>query len=91
MFSAFVSAGQRCTCARKVIVPDNEAGQAFIDRLVQVAAGLIVGTPEQEPAPFMGPVVSAAVAQRLLAAQDRLIELGGRALLTMRQVQTGTG
>ncbi len=29
IFSAFVSAGQRCTCARRLIVEDNAVGQAF--------------------------------------------------------------
>src|SRR5450830_1760660 len=29
IFSAFVSAGQRCTCARRLVVQDNAAGAAF--------------------------------------------------------------
>lgn len=91
IFSAFVSAGQRCTCARRLIVPDNAFGQRFINRLVEVAAQLKVDRSDAEPAPFMGPVVSAEVAQRLLAAQAGLIAKGGKALLTMRHVQAGTG
>ena len=91
IFSAFVSAGQRCTCARRLIVPDTEQGQAFIHRLVQVAAAIGIGKSDAQPAPFMGPVVSAAVAQRLLDAQAELIANGGRSLLTMRHLQPNTG
>jgi succinylglutamic semialdehyde dehydrogenase len=91
IFSAFVSAGQRCTCARRLIVEDSPAGQAFIDRLVEVAGNISVGAYDQSPPPFMGPVVSAAVAGRLLQAQAGLIEKGGRSLLEMRALAEGTG
>ncbi|HCW88943.1 MAG TPA: N-succinylglutamate 5-semialdehyde dehydrogenase, partial [Marinobacter sp.] len=35
--SAFLSAGQRCTCARRLLVPKGRAGNEFLDRLVTVA------------------------------------------------------
>jgi succinylglutamic semialdehyde dehydrogenase len=91
IFSAFVSAGQRCTCARRLIVEDSPQGQAFIDRLVDVASRISVGKYDQTPAPFMGPVVSAQVAKRLLQAQGDLIERGGKSLLDMRQLAANTG
>jgi len=89
--SAFISAGQRCTCARRLVVRDNAAGAAFIARLVQVAANITVGAPDAEPAPFMGPVVSSAVAARLLQAQADMVEKGGKLLLPMRHLQPDTG
>jgi len=91
VFSAFVSAGQRCTCARRLIVADTPQGDAIVQRLVQVAAKIRVGKADQEPAPFMGPVVSAPIAARLLQAQGDLIALGGKSLLEMRQLEVGTG
>lgn len=91
VFSAFVSAGQRCTCARRLIVERSPRGQAFLDRLVEVAGRIGVGRFDQTPAPFMGPVVSAQVAKRLLQAQSDLIECGGTALLAMRHIAEGTG
>ena len=63
----------------------------MIDRLVEVAAKISVGKFDQSPAPFMGPVVSAQVAQKLVQAQVDLIARGGKALLTMRQLEQGTG
>jgi succinylglutamic semialdehyde dehydrogenase len=91
VMSAFISAGQRCTCARRLVVQDTPAGQAFIARLVEVAATLAVGPSDAEPQPFMGPVVSAAVAARLLQAQAGMVEKGGKVLLQMRQPNPDAG
>jgi len=91
IFSAFVSAGQRCTCARRLIVPDSARGEAFIDRLVEVASKIRIGRYDQSPAPFMGPVISAQAAHALLHAQDALIARGGKSLLAMYELQPGTG
>ncbi|WP_075793571.1 succinylglutamate-semialdehyde dehydrogenase [Massilia putida] len=91
IFSAFVSAGQRCTCSRRLIVEDGARGQAFIERLVELARLIRVGPWDSDPAPFMGPVVSARAAQSLLAAQDALVARGGRTLLEMRSLVPGTG
>jgi succinylglutamic semialdehyde dehydrogenase len=91
VMSAFISAGQRCTCARRLVVQDNAQGQAFIDRLVEVAAKLQVGASKAEPQPFMGPVVSAAVATRLVQAQAEMAAKGGKVLLQMRQFDPNAG
>jgi len=91
VMSAFISAGQRCTCARRLIVQDGPQGQAFIDRLVEVAGKLAVGPSNADPQPFMGPVVSAAVAQRLVEAQEMMEAHGGKVLLRMRQLDPNAG
>jgi succinylglutamic semialdehyde dehydrogenase len=91
VMSAFISAGQRCTCARRLIVQDTPAGQAFVERLVDVAAKLAVGASNAEPQPFMGPVVSSAVAARLVEAQAMMAAKGGKVLLQMRQPDPDAG
>jgi succinylglutamic semialdehyde dehydrogenase len=91
IFSAFVSAGQRCTCARRLIVEDTPRGEVLLKRLVEVTARIEVGPYDRDPAPFMGPVVSAAVADKLLQAQADLVARGGCSLLEMRRLQPGTG
>lgn len=84
--SAFVSAGQRCTCARRLLVAEGAAGDAFIARLVQVAANLKVGLYNDEPQPFMGSVISTAAADALLQAQATLAASGGTVLLEMKRL-----
>ena len=91
IMSAFISAGQRCTCARRLVVADTVEGDAFIERLVEVASTLTVGPSNADPQPFMGPVVSAAVAARLVQAQADMVAKGGKALLQMKQLDPNAG
>ena len=83
--SAFISAGQRCTCARRLLVPEGAWGDTFLTRLVEVSATIQVGAFDQQPAPFMGSVISLAAAQALLDAQEHLLATGAVALLEMTQ------
>ena len=91
IFSAFVSAGQRCTCVRRLIVPNTPRGQEFLDRLVHIAACIKVDKSDAHPAPFMGPVVSKQIALGLLDAQAALVVRGGKSLLEMEQLIPNTG
>nr|WP_314900322.1 succinylglutamate-semialdehyde dehydrogenase [uncultured Deefgea sp.] len=88
--SAFISAGQRCTCARRLLVPNSAWGDAFLVRLINVSAALKVGAWDAEPQPFMGGVISLAAADALLAAQTNLLAQGAVSLLVMTRIQTGT-
>jgi succinylglutamic semialdehyde dehydrogenase len=83
--SAFISAGQRCTCARRLLVPEGVWGDAFLARLVEVTATIQVGAFDQQPAPFMGSVISLGAAQALLNAQEMMLANGAIALLEMTQ------
>lgn len=91
IMSAFISAGQRCTCARRLVVADTVEGDAFIERLVEVASTLTVGPSNADPQPFMGPVVSSAVAARLVQAQADMAAKGGKVLLQMKQLDPNAG
>lgn len=81
--SAFISAGQRCTCARRLLVREGAAGDAFIARLLDVAMQIRIGGWNDEPQPFIGGVISDAAARNMLKAQDSLMALGGKPLLLM--------
>ena len=87
--SSWITSGQRCTCARRLIVPKGAAGNALLARLVEVTKALRIGGAEDEPAPFMGPVVSARAAQGLLDSQTRLLDAGATALLQMQRLPQG--
>lgn len=90
IFSAFVSAGQRCTCARRLFVPQGEMGDRFIQRLVEVAAKLKVGEWDADEQPFMGAVISTQAAEELLKAQADLLDKGGKSLLSMQALEKGS-
>ena len=84
LLSAFITAGQRCTCARRLIVREGGEGEAFLADLVQAMGALRVGLPADEPEPFLGPVVSRGAAERLLDAQTDLVRRGARVLVPLR-------
>lgn len=81
--SAFITAGQRCTCARRLLVKRGAAGDAFLRRLVEVTARLQPAEWNAEPQPFMGSVISPTAAGHIFAAWQQRIELGGKVLLGM--------
>jgi succinylglutamic semialdehyde dehydrogenase len=83
--SAFISAGQRCTCARRLLVPVGAWGDALLARLVAVASTIKVGAFDEQPAPFMGSVISLGAAEHLLKAQRHLVDKGAEVLLEMIQ------
>ncbi|NIF67404.1 succinylglutamate-semialdehyde dehydrogenase, partial [Burkholderia sp. Cy-647] len=83
--SAFLSAGQRCTCARRIFVPEGAHGERFLARLVEVTARIRADRYDAEPQPFMGAVISARAASRLVEAQASLLAAGAQALIAMEQ------
>lgn len=87
--SAFLSSGQRCTCARRLYVPRGAAGDALVEALARAAAAIKVGAWNDEPAPFMGPLISPAAADAIVAAQRKLQQLGGTALVEARKLERG--
>ncbi|OCH07381.1 succinylglutamate-semialdehyde dehydrogenase [Aliivibrio fischeri] len=84
--SAFISAGQRCTCARRLYVPEGEKGDALLARLVDVTKNIHVDQPFSETTPFMGSQISIAAAEFILNAQKKLQALGGESLLEARSL-----
>ncbi|MGQ7243229.1 succinylglutamate-semialdehyde dehydrogenase [Salinicola sp. V024] len=88
--SAFLSGGQRCTCARRLIVPQGESGDQLIEKLARTLAELHVAEPFSEPAPFYAGLVSPQAAEGLLEAQRDLEARGGRVLVRMQSLQAGT-
>ena len=89
--SAYVTAGQRCTCARRLFVPRGSFGRRMIGRLTEAVRALRVGRFDDPAEPFMGPVISEAAAHELLGAQARMVRLGGTPLVQMRSLRKGTG
>jgi len=88
--SAFISAGQRCTCARKLFLPATAQGDVILQRLLEVSRNIKVGVYDAEEQPFMGSMISVAAAKGMLAVQQQLIALGGKVLLEMTHLDEKT-
>lgn len=76
--SAYLSAGQRCTCARRLVVGPDAA--PLLDRVTGLIDRILVGSQFDEPQPFMGPVIDGRAADRLQAGYADLLARGGTAL-----------
>ena len=81
--SAFITTGQRCSCARRLIIPQGAVGDALVDAVLALTQRLRIGAWDDVDEPFMGPLISdrAAIAARVAAAG-----LPGKALLAAGQV-----
>ena len=86
--SAFTTAGQRCTAARRLIVKASLYDEA-LDKLKRLTDRIILGAPFDEPAPFMGPVIDIEAADQLGEAFLYLLSNGGKALCHMRRPRAG--
>jgi len=75
--SAFLSAGQRCTCARRLIVEDGKEGP-LVEKVTKLMDRMIVGEPFADPQPFMGCVIDNASADHLQQQWVTLMMKGGR-------------
>jgi RHH-type proline utilization regulon transcriptional repressor/proline dehydrogenase/delta 1-pyrroline-5-carboxylate dehydrogenase len=78
--SAFGFCGQKCSACSRVIVVES-AHDAFLKRLIESTASLLVGDP-MEPATDMGPVIDEEAAQKIrsyieLGKQEGRLEVAG--------------
>ncbi|WP_167100217.1 succinylglutamate-semialdehyde dehydrogenase [Sphingomonas oligoaromativorans] len=75
--SAYLTAGQRCTSARRLIVRDG-MHEPLLEEIARIVGRLVIDGPLAQPAPFMGPVIDNEAADHLQNAWLDLIMRGGR-------------
>ena len=80
--SAFLSAGQRCTAARRLIVRDDMF-DSVISEVKKITERLVIGDPHGEPPPFMGPVIDNDVRDNLVESFLALMSRGGKPIKHM--------
>lgn len=84
ILSAYITSGQRCTCARRLIITGEDAYRQLTQLLREMIPKIRVGLPFDEQQPFMGTLIHATAAEKMLAAQQEMLSTGGEALVTMR-------
>ena len=89
VISAFISAGQRCTCARRLIMTRSDVNHAILQRVIEISRTLVVGPPSGGESVFMGPLISSDVVDAALAVQDRWLENGAQSLLLAERLDAG--
>lgn len=86
VLSTFISTGQRCTCARRLIIQKGKEGDAFLEAYSILAQKLRIGAYSDSPEPFMGPLVRNQEAEQIIAAQQNLQTLGGKVILEAKRL-----
>jgi len=85
--SAFVTSGQRCTCARRLILIDGNEADRVVESLLAMIPKVTFGYWSDDKEPFAGTVISKAQGQRLLESQDSLIAAGAEPLLRSQMLR----
>jgi succinylglutamic semialdehyde dehydrogenase len=86
--SAFLTAGQRCTAARRLIVRDGNH-EPLIEEIVKLINRMVIAEPHSAPAPFMGPVIDNDAADHIQGGFLDLIMAGGRAITHLQRPIAG--
>jgi succinylglutamic semialdehyde dehydrogenase len=77
--SAYLSSGQRCTAARRLIVEDGKH-EPLLKAICKLIDRLIVDEPFADPEPFMGPLIDLAAADQVQEQWLNLMMKGGKPL-----------
>ena len=88
--SAFLTAGQRCTCARRLIVPTGARGDAALKALSEMTQRVMVGAAFSDPQPFMGPLIHDRAAKGLATAFADRLAAGGKAIVPIEHEGEGS-
>ena len=91
VMSAFVTTGQRCSCARRLIVPEGPQGDAIIEAVIALTHRLTIGRWNSDPEPFMGSLISARAAEGVLGQAADRCNAGARVLKTFGRLDTENG
>jgi succinylglutamic semialdehyde dehydrogenase len=85
--SAFITSGQRCSCARRLIVPDGVTGDAIVAAVATIADRLTIGQWDETPEPTFGPLISATAAENAHKAVAALIEKGAKVVRPFDKIE----
>ncbi len=88
VLSAYITAGQRCTCARRLLLVEDQLDvSAFLERLVAMIGRLRVGRPSERPEPFYGTVINSRAGEMILHSYQDLLDRGATPLVPMKSLQ----
>jgi len=87
VLSSYITAGQRCSCARRLILPEGAAGDAVVELIADMIPKLTIGAWDTDP--FMGPLISNQAASHVLKAQQDLMDLGAKPIVKAASMDLG--
>lgn len=85
ILSSYITSGQRCTCARRLILCETKNSTAFLKRLIERIKTIRIGPYDSSPEPFMGPLIHNKAAEHALLGEKALVELGAKSLVPLQR------
>ena len=84
VLSAYITSGQRCTCARRLIlVREDNNIDATLEALQQMTKRLTIGYFDDANEPFYGPVINRRAGEMIFQGYQTLLSKGGKPLAAM--------
>jgi succinylglutamic semialdehyde dehydrogenase len=85
--STYITSGQRCSAARRLIVNRAVAGE-FIPFLQAAIKNIVVGGPfDKNPEPFMGPLIDKRATLQFLSDYEEIVLLGAKVLVSCTHIE----
>ena len=84
--SAFISTGQRCTCARRLILPNIKSSKKLVAAVKNKSKNIKYNQTSSDY--FYGPLISKDAVKSFLEFQDDLIKAGGKVILKGKKIQS---
>ncbi len=85
--SAFLTAGQRCTCMQRLIVVRSKKNEAVIDQFINTVKQLSIGSFDDDLVPFMGPLISKQAVNHVMRFYKQMSQLKSSVLLPMKRLK----
>ena len=87
--SSYITSGQRCSSARRIIVKDDEKGDKYINTLVEYIKKIKIGNPFDDDQPYMGPMKEKKLVDEVIEFQNELILLGAKPIVKSERCFNG--
>ncbi|MEM1165542.1 MAG: aldehyde dehydrogenase family protein, partial [Planctomycetota bacterium] len=89
---SFISAGQRCTCTRRIVVHERVI-DAFVKKMATLTSTVLIGDPRGEAGQdvFMGPVITEDAATAVVNAQSAWVRGGATPVIESKVLDHPSG
>lgn len=84
--SAFITTGQRCSCARRLILPNTEFANHVLEEVSRLIDCVKIGPWNQDDI-FMGPLANVRAAEQAVSFQNKLVNKGAVVLRALKSLE----
>ncbi|MCJ8330860.1 MAG: aldehyde dehydrogenase family protein, partial [Lentisphaeria bacterium] len=81
ILSAYISSGQRCTCARRLILVRGQESEKFMSLFEAMVKRIKYALPNDDEGAFIGTLISYEAAQHAMTVQADYVRNGGKIII----------